>query len=288
MLVSHLLRVAREAHAPTPAWAVGCLGLLLSLTPQSIASQLRPIDPVDWRDFGLANGRVSVGVSVYDDHPAALAGTEGRLVEWGVLAGAARFGRVVVRVDGSAYRVLDERGVVGEPSPVVQPVEDGRRSDSGDYLISTIIRLAREPSRFDGALRFGVRLPTTDDRVGLERDRTDFFATVGGRYQRGRLGLSAEGGLGIFGVVGPRFDQTDPLLFAASVDYRAGRVSPSLQLVGQYDTRVHGPPLGNEHLAELRFGVKGGERLWFQLTGYRGLARFSPDYGLQVSLGHSF
>ena len=287
------LTLGRERHRGRPdvrvrSAFVVCSTVVLGLAaPCAGTGQLRPLEPLDWTAFDQPVGAAFLGMSALGSQPVALVGREGRLLELGMMGVSLRTGRVLVAVSGSAYRVFDAQERLGDPSSVVADPEAARRGDVGDFRVSTNVRLTSGEGGTDAAVRFGVRLPTTDDQVGLERDRTDFFATFGGRHRAGRVTLHGDLGFGVFGVVG-RDDQTDPLLYAAGARMDVSRLETGVSITGHYDTRVLGPPQGNEHLAELRWMVRSRGRTWIQAELVRGVAEFSPDWGLTLRVGQFF
>ncbi|MCA9738321.1 MAG: hypothetical protein KC645_11915, partial [Gemmatimonadetes bacterium] len=173
--------------------------LALCVGPSAAQAQIRPLDPIAWRDFRLPLGAASVGAAIYSAQPASLAGVEGRMVELGSLRGVVRVGRVLFEASGSAWRMLDERISLNDPVSGVRDAVEGRRADVGDYRFSTMVLLTEPRSAWGAAFRFGARLPTTDETAGLERDETDVFFTVATQWQSSHVRLFAEGGLGIFG-----------------------------------------------------------------------------------------
>lgn len=281
----HAAHQHRGRHALSVA-ALVAAGLFL--LPASGTAQLRPLEAMDWIAFEAEVGSAFVGVAGFRDHPASLLGSEGRLLELGLVGASFRSGRIVLAFQGSVVRVFEPFETFAEPLPQVEADDGARRSDSGDYRVSTSVRLTSLNSPWNAALRFGARLPTTDDRVGLERDRTDFFTTFAGRHRRGQLSLEAEVGFAINGVATTQFDQTDPILYGAGVVYRWPGAEGSVRLAGHYDTRTNGPPRGNEHLSELNAGVRTMGDTWVQAEVVRGLAEFSPAWGFQLRVGRSF
>ncbi|HEX6260473.1 MAG TPA: hypothetical protein VFZ51_07445 [Woeseiaceae bacterium] len=176
----------------------------------------------------------------------------------------------------------------------VQPPADGvlnvgleeNRHDSGDYRIQTILRLSGDTAPVTLLLRFGTRLPTTDNRVGLDRDQTDFFAALGAARGFGSLHASVEAGVGINGTRNAAFEQSDVLIYAATLE-RRGWIAPFAAVVGQQD--FHDWELrGNEDLGELRLGVRIGERHWVRAFFVRGFHDFSPRSGLVLHAGVFF
>ncbi|HYW10633.1 MAG TPA: hypothetical protein VE871_01720 [Longimicrobium sp.] len=259
---------------------------LIALLPSSAATQLRPLEPFEWRMFEAGRAvSVQVGGGWLRDQRASLAGTEGTLWEAGNFRAFWRTGRVVLEAGGTVHRRLEEDGIFALPEPDVQPADDGVRRDAGDYRVLTTVRLTGERAPVAAALRFGARLPTTDNTVGLDRDATDFFATAAGRAARGRMAVQAEAGVGIFGTRERAFEQDDLLVYALRAEYDAGPVIPMLTVVGQQVGSGHGEIRGNESLGEVRLGARAGGRRWLLAELVAGYTDFSPGLGVLVSAG---
>lgn len=258
----------------------------LSLFAASPApAQLRPLEPVDWTM--LESGytvHAAAGVAGFNDHYASLAGTRGRLLELGNYRVAWRMGRVVIEAAGTAFRVFEDEREVAPPAGNARPPDGSTRVDTGDHQIGTLVQLTPPGASSAVALRFGTRLPTTDNRIGLDRDETDFFATFAARTGPRALELSAEAGLGINGSRAQGVDQADVLLYSASLAYDAGSFSSVLSIAGQDDLRAK-VTRGNEDLAEVRAGVLWGDHRWIRVEAVAGLRRASPQAGLRVTGG---
>jgi hypothetical protein len=249
-------------------------------------AQLRPLEPISWRvfDTGVAiTGDAQV--AWYKDQRASLAGTEGDLWEVPTLSLAWRNGRIAILASGTGQRFFTERKRFAPPYFGVRPTSNGKRHDSGAYTLGTAVRLTPESNRLEGLLRFGTRLPTTDNETGLDRDAIDFFATLAARTRRGPLSLALEGGLGINTTRDSVFEQDDLFLYAARFEYEGRIVTPSLVVVGQEHGPAHHEIRGVEDLSEIRFGLRFGDRKWIRIEGIRGLADFSPSYGLSLAVG---
>lgn len=258
--------------------------LLLFAAPAR--AQLRPLDPFDWRMLEPGrNVSVEVGGGWFRDQRASLAGTEGTLVEAGSFRALWRTGRVVLEAGGTVQRIFDEESTFAAPEPFVEMDDDGRRRDSGDYRVATAVRLTREGAPLAAVLRFGARLPTTDNRVGLDRDATDFFATVAGRAAEGRASLSAEAGVGIFGTRDPDFEQDDLLVYAVRAEYALDAITPSITVLGQQVGSGHEEIRGNESLGEVRIGARTNGRTFVRAEYVAGYQDFSPSGGILLSLG---
>lgn len=261
-------------------------GILLAVSTAD--AQLRPLEPIDFRSFHGAPVRAQVGFAAYADQHASLAGTRGTLWEIGDVRVAIRTGRMIMEFGGTLQRLFKDEEVVAEPFGDARlPTPEGTRNDAGDYRVSTVLRLTRESSATLATLRFGTRLPTTDNRVGLDRDVTDFFATLAGHRVFGALGLAAEAGLSINGTRHSAHEQSDVLVYAVTADLRSSAVAPWISVLGQQDFRDWAVR-GNEDLAELRAGVRIGHDRWINATWVHGLTHTSPSNGLQVSFGAAF
>lgn len=262
------------------------LVLLLSLLPAAASAQLRPLDAFEWRMFEEdAAVSVQAGGGWFAGQRASLAGTEGTLVEAGNLRAFWRTGRVVIEAGGTVQRFFRDERRFAPAHGEVAGDEDGNRRDAGDWRILTAVRLTGEGAPVAAALRFGTRLPTTDNTVGLDRDAIDFFATIGGWTARGRIALQAEAGVGIVGTRETRFEQDDLLIYALRAEYDTGPVIPSLTVLGQQVGTGHAEIRGNESLGEVRIGARTTGRRWVSAEAVAGYTGFSPEYGLLVALG---
>lgn len=259
------------------------LATLALACPGGARAQLRPLDPLDpwvWRDRGTVSAEAGVGL--FRDQRASLAGTRGTLAELGNFALRWRTGRVVLEAGGTVQRWFDEESRFAELAAGVEPDADGERHDAGDYRISTAVRLTpwNTPARV--VLRFGTRIPTTDNRVGLDRDATDFFALLGAGWNRGAGWVWGEGGIGINGTRSAGSEQSDVFAYALAAGWQGARFAPRAELVGQAGGFAG---RGNEALAEARAGIRFGRRRWVQVMGVGGLTEVSPSVGVLLSAG---
>ena len=264
--------------------AVACA---IAVATQSAVAQLRPLDPVDFSGFTGGTVHIDAGLAVYDDQRASLAGVTGRLWEIGNVRVMIRTGRVILEFGGTVQRLFNEDTVWAAPFGDATPSSaDGERHDAGDYRAATIVRLTRTGSATPLALRFGARLPTTDNRVGLDRDATDFFATLAARRAFARLSLAAEAGVSINGTRQSTYEQSDVFVYALTGELRAAAALTAFAVVlGQEDLHSRPAVRGNEDLGELRLGVRVGERRWVKLTWVHGYREFSPGNGWQLAVG---
>jgi hypothetical protein len=280
---------SRSASAPALARHLSSAAVAASLVvAHPAAAQLRPLDPLPWSLFQPGRTvEAELGGAWLGGQRASLAGTQGDLWEAGNVRFAWRSGRVAIEGAGTLQRLFRERSRFAAPDPLgdVAPANYGRRHDSGDYRIQTLVRLTPGSWRTLGVLRFGTRLPTTDNMTGLDRDATDFFFTLGARARRGALAASGEAGLGIFGTRRPRFEQDDLLLYAASAEWSAGPIAATFGAVGQKHGDGHAQIRGNEDLGELRAGIRAGRSRWVRVEAVHGYERTSPRAGVIASAG---
>lgn len=267
---------------------VACIVAEMLLAAAPAGAQLRPLEPIDFRSFNGAPVRAQIGFAAYADQHASLAGTRGTLWEIGDVRASIRTGRMIMEFGGTLQRLFKDQEVIAEPfGDARQPTPGRTRNDAGDYRVSTVLRLTPENGATLATLRFGTRLPTTDNRVGLDRDATDFFATLAGHRVLGAVGLAAEAGLSINGTRHPTYEQADVLVYAITADWRNSPIAPWISVVGQQDFHDWAVR-GNEDLSELRAGVRIGHDRWINAVWVHGLTDSSPSYGVQVGLGAAF
>ena len=249
------------------------------------AVQLRPVDPMDWALFDTSRTVLAgIGLGLLTNQEASLAGTRGDLLEVGNFHFAWRSGRVGLELAGTLFRRFSDEIVVADPFIGADPPNGEPRSDAGDIRAATMIRISPMSMPILFALRFGTRLPTTSEQAGLDRDRTDFFATLGAHWSRDDLSVAGESGVAINGTRVIGVDQVDVWTYSLSVDYRIGALVPHALIIGQND--VHRRVIrGNEDLTEMRFGVRAGDRTWVAASFVQGLADYSPGRGLLLMAG---
>ena len=265
---------------------LSCLATVLATT--SVEGQLRPLDPIDMATLDREGGTFAIGVGAFGGQRVSLAGVEGRLLEIGTFEATWSYERIAVRIGGTSFRWFEGQSVYIAPVDDTRPPDGSARTDAGDLRLQTILRLTPAEGRVTGGLRFGVRLPTTDNLEGLGRDQTDFFTTLALRIVDGPWDITIEGGGGINGTRDPKHEQIDPILFAGAARLEAGLIDPILELTGQHDPRSSEDRRGNENIGEARLGVSMGDAQQLTLAGVRGWTSVAPDYGLIVRFSTRF
>lgn len=273
-----------------PRFLRACAVFLLAaaVQPEAAGAQLRPIEPIPWDALSTDGPMLRFGVGYHARARAALAGTEGTLWEFGTYTATWTFGRVAVEVGGVVLRVFSDDSVYAAPIADARPSTGKRRVDTAEHRLSTIVLLTPPSSRADLVLRFGTRLPTTDNIQGLGRDQTDFFGSLGGRVRRGVIELAGEAGLGILSTRLGLPEQVDVLLYGARMGWGYDRFRFWLEGVGQHDTRHSAELRGLEDLGEARLVGEFGDERRIRVTLLRGWTRESVGLGIVVEGGVRF
>lgn len=260
--------------------------LLCALAAAPASAQLRPAEPLDWRIFDRETQLVmSAGSGVLLEQGATIAGSRGTLAELGTYRLLWRSGRAGIDFGGTAVWRFREDTILRERAEGVDEARNGTRMDAGPLTVAAIVRLTPEHWRTDVALRFGTRIPTTSDESGLERDRTDFLATLGARWRYHGFSAMGETGVGINGTRDHEYPQSDVWSFALRLQQQVSHYAVFAGINGHQDGHSWTPPRGNEDQAEAHGGVRVGRRWWAQgvyIHGWRGPA---PNHGLQLSAG---
>ena len=260
----------------------------LSLLVTPLSGQLRPLEPLNWRVFETSqNAHASMRLGFLQEQRASLAGTSGNLFELGELQLALRVSdSVVLEFAGTPQRFFEDESRFAPPTGGALTDDDGDRHDSGDYRAGTAVRLTSDDSPTLIVLRFGTRLPTTDNRVGLDRDQIDFFAMLGFHHRQGPLRIAVEGGLGINGTRLDTYEQSDVVQYTVHLAWER-TITPFLTLLGQEDLKER-TIRGNEDLGEARAGVRFGRTRWLEASLVAGYRDFSPATGFLIGGGYTF
>lgn len=259
--------------------ALACAALSIAASPAP--SQLRPLPPTDWETFSHeTEWSATGGLTAYAGHPLTLVQERGTLIGAGHLSVLWRSGRVAVQLsDATHWWFTPSSESARDPAGATQ------RRSAGDLRVGTIVCVLRDCGDRALGLHFGTRLPNADDRTGLGRDRTDFYALLGGRTAGRGVTLLGELGLGINGSRSTTLEQQDVLLFATESTYRAGPVTFLASVSGQQFWLNGWSARGNENLAEVRAGARVGASETVEIAVVRGLRSSGPRAGLEVLVG---
>ena len=273
---------------PTALRARAFLFVVVLILPEVGSAQLRPIEPIPWDALTADGPMLRLGAGYHARARASLAGTQGALRELGVYTGTWTFGRVAVEVGGVVLRLFSDDSVYAPPIADARPSTGKRRVDTGEHRLGTIVLLTPPSSTVDLVLRFGTRLPTTDNVQGLGRDQTDFFGSFGGRARWGVIEVAGEAGVAILSNRLSRPEQVDALLYAGRMGWGHDRFRLWVGAVGQHDTRRAAELRGLEDLAEARLVGELGDQRRIRITFVRGWTRESVGLGVVVEGGVRF
>ena len=273
---------------PARLRACAFLFSVVLILPEVGSGQLRPIEPIPWDALASDGPMLRLGAGYHARARASLAGTQGALREIGVYTGTWTFGRVAIEVGGVVLRLFSDDSVYAPPIADARPATGKRRVDTGEHRVGAIVRLTRASSPADLVLRFGTRLPTTDNVQGLGRDQTDFFGSLGGRARWGFIEVAGEAGIAILSTRLSHPEQVDALLYAARIGWSRDRFRIWAGAVGQHDTRRAAELRGIEDLAEARLVGELGDQRRIRITLVRGWTRESVGLGVVVEGGVRF
>jgi hypothetical protein len=260
------------------------LALALVLCASPAAAQLRPLPPAEWYQEGHA---LTCGVGFYSNLGAGLIGARGTLRSLGDCTISVDLGTARIQLAGVVHRTFTEDSVFAPPAPEVDPDAGPVRRDWGDFVLETLIPI-NSGGPWVGGLRFGARYPTTDNRIGLDRDKTDIhIAAMTGLRGRKAAGY-IELGVGIHGTRTSWREQQDVLLYAGLVEYVLSGARLRLGALGHVYWLHDWTERGNENLGEVRAGVRWGNGTWLDAEAIAGYTAASPSWGLRVRLGRVF
>lgn len=256
--------------------------ILVLLTAAPAAAQLRPLAPADWHADGHS---VACGAGYYRDIGVGILGARGALRSLGDCAAVLDLGGARVRLYGEAWRTFETDTVLADPPNSVRDLGPVR-SDWGELVLETQLPVRFRGTPWRAGLRFGVRLPVSNDHIGLERDKTDLHIMAMGGFASGRWTGHAEAGVGIHGTRVNWREQQDVLSYSVGAGYRVSDgVAFHVGAVGHVNDRTE---RGNENQGEVRAALRWGRTYWTRLEVVAGYTEFSPRWGVRAQLGRRF
>lgn len=271
--------------------AAGCAAvMLLAGARSSAAAQQRPLLTEDVEIIKPGTIRFELGFDFEQRAKFPVSGLVGDFTRVGVVGlniGLAP--NVELQFDGTLQNFLsiDSFG----PSAIPLSIGINRRStsDTGDFTVSTKIKLRNETQRLPAfGFRVGVQLPNSNQAKGLGLNTTDFFAAALAQKHFGRLNLFGNVGLAILQNPLATFSQNDVLIYGI-----AGivRVNDRFNLVGEVNGRhsTRTAPLGTEDRSSARFGFQlSAAGLRFDASSIIGISKLSPRSGVSFGVSYDF
>lgn len=262
------------------------LAFALVLTSAARAQQ-RPLitEDVDVLEPGAL--RVEVGIDFMQDAKYPVSGLTGDLTRVGVIGFHVGLSpNVEFSIEGVAQNFLSINTRGASAIPLAVPVGENSTNDTGDFRLSTKIKLRNETRRGPSlGFKFGVELPNSNESRGIGLNQTNAFGMVlvGKKFGRdGRLNTFGNLGLGIYTAPTRLFTQNDMLLYGLGGIFRVNKsVDIASEVNGRMNTRGGTAPLGTESLGEFRLGLRvRAAGLRFDAAGIKGLTEFSPRSGV--------
>ncbi len=257
-------------------------------------AQQRPLltEDVDVLEPGAL--RIEAGIDFLQDAQFPASGLTGDLTRIGVIGIHIGLSpNVEFSIEGVAQNFLSINSA--SPNPAIPrgfPATDNSTNDTGDFTVSTKIKLRNESRRAPAlGFKFGAELPNSNETRGIGVNQTNVFGLilVGKKFgQQGRLNTFGNIGLGIYSAPTQTFTQNDMLLYGVGGIFRLNKhVDFAGEVNGRANTRTGRAPLGTEPLAEARLGMRvRTSGLRFDFAGIKGLTDFSPRSG--VTLGVTY
>ena len=263
--------------------ALAC-ALVLSAAARA---QQRPLITEDVDVLEPGSLRVQVGIDFMQDAKFPASGLTGDLTRVGVIGVHVGLSpNVEFSIEGVAQNFLSIN-TRGTPAfPLAIPAGENSTNDTGDFRLSTKIKLRNETRRGPSlGFKFGVELPNSNESRGIGINQTNAFGMVlvGKKFGReGRLNTFGNLGLGIYTAPTQLFTQNDMLLYGLGGIFRVNKtVNLAAEVNGRANTRGGSAPLGTESRGEFRLGLQvKAAGLRFDAAGIKGLTEFSPRSGV--------
>jgi hypothetical protein len=263
------------------------LALLLVV---SVSAQQRPLltDDVDIIPSGTIE--VGAGVDFLQNVKLPLSGLRGDLTRAGDIRVRHGFAaNVELQVEGVLQNFLAINSMT-TPSPIPLNISGNSTNDSGDFILSTKIKLRNETKLLPAlGFKFGFEMPNTNQARGIGTNQINIFGKVLLQKKLGsrrnnvpKFNVFGNVGLGIFTAPVNSFTQNDMLLYGLAGIYRVtDRINVVSEVNGRANTRKGAAPLGTESTGQFRIGTQiRASGLRFDTAAIFGLTRFSPRTGL--------
>ncbi len=260
-----------------------------------LAAQQRPLLTQEVEVVTPKEILVQVGFEFLQDVDFPLSGLTGDLTRVGALGFHLGMSRAVeIQMEGTIRNFLSV--TQQRPAFVLPTLQNNgtATNDFGEFTLATKIKLVPEQEKRPAfGLRFGVELPTTDERRGIGLNTTNAFATVLVQKHFGRLNTFGHVGVAILQAPAGLFSQNDVLLLGwALVLSVHERLSIVGEVQGRKSTRATPDAsalVGTGSRGEARLGVQifaGGFR--WDVASIVGLTRRDAATGLTFGVSKTF
>ena len=257
----------------------------------TVGAQQRPLITEDVDIIPPGTARIEAGIEFFQDAKFPLSGLRGDLTRVGVVGiNIGLSPNVEFQIDGVLQNFLSINSATPNPAVRLDLARGDSTNDTGDFRLSTKIKLRNETSRAPSlGFRFGVDLPNSNETRGIGANQTNAYGTIlfGKKFGReDRVNLFGNLGLGIFTAPTQPFTQNDMLLYGFAGIVRVNeQINLAGEINGRANTRRGSAPLGTEPLSEARLGLQfKASGLRFDFAGIAGLTDFSPRSGVTFGI----
>ena len=270
-----------------------CLNLIFCLSGFAAAQQ-RPLltDDVDTTPEGAIE--IAAGVDFEQNAKFPLSGLRGDLTRVGDIRIKVGFSsNVEFQIEGVLQNFLAINSAAAI-SPIPLTLDNNSSNDSGDFSLSTKIKLRNETRNLPAlGFKFGFELPNSNQARGIGTNQINVFGKVLVQKRFGRRAgktprVNVFGNLGLAILTAPleRFTQNDVLLYGLAGIFSVNdRVNIVGEVNGRSNTRSGDAPLGTESLSQFRIGTQiKASNLRFDTAAIFGLTRFSPRTGVTFGI----
>jgi hypothetical protein len=255
------------------------------------SAQQRPLltEDVDTTPEGAV--RIAAGVDFLQNVKYPLSGLKGDQTSVGDIRISVGFSKnVEFQIEGVVQNFVAINSAA-DPSPIPLDIAGNSTNDSGDFIISTKIKLRNETKNLPAfGFKVGFQMPNTNQARGIGTNQINVFGKVlvqkrfGSRDKNNtaRVNMFGNVGLGIMTSPLERFSQNDVLLYGLAGIYRVNdRINVVSEVNGRVSTRSGDAPLGTESIGQFRVGTQiRASGLKFDTAAIFGLTKFSPRTGL--------
>lgn len=252
-------------------------------------AQQRPLltDDIDITPEGAVE--ISVGVDFLQNSKFPLSGLKGDQTRVGDIRAKVGFAKnVEFQVEGVLQEFLAINSAV--PAPIRLSLDGNSTNDSGDFIISTKIKLRNETRNLPAfGFKVGFQMPNSDQSRGIGTNQINVFGKVLVQKKFGksagkspRANIYGNLGIGIMTAPLERFTQNDVLLYGVAGIFRVtDRINVVSEVNGRANTRSGDAPLGTESISQFRIGTQiRASNLRFDTAAIIGLTKFSPRSGI--------
>lgn len=261
----------------------------------TVSAQQRPLltDDVDTTPAGAVE--ISVGADFFQNSKFPLSGLSGDLTRIGdVRAKIGISSNVEIQVEGVMQEFLAINSQLNPP-PIPLDINGNSTNDTGDFILSTKIRLRNETKNLPAiGVKFGFQMPNSNQARGIGTNQINVFGKVllqkkfGGKNKENVSRFNVYGNLGLGIMTAPLadFTQNDVLLYGLAGIYRVNdRINIVSEINGRANTRSGDAPLGTESIGQFRIGTQiRASGLRFDTAAIFGLTNFSPRSGFTLGV----